>query len=224
MLLSSKGGECVTVVGVLGGFWYRSILERELWHVYVPMAQSTFGLMRPEYMFIAVRSDPVAVMGAVRHALQSVRPDMPAVSVTRMRDVVDPEIRPWRLAATMFSMFAGVALLIAVVGLYGVVAFAAAQRSTEIAVRMALGARHRHILAVVGGSGLRAVLAGLVIGTAAVVAARRWVGPLLFQTSPSDPAVIAAVAGLLLGVAVVASLIPTMRALRRNPAAVLREE
>ena len=112
----------------------------------------------------------------------------------------------------------------AVVGLYGVVAFAAAQRSTEIAVRMALGARRRHILAVVGGSGLRAVLAGLVIGTAAVVAARRWVGPLLFQTSPSDPAVIAAVAGLLLGVAVVASLIPTMRALRRNPAAVLREE
>ena len=111
MLLSSKGGECVTVVGVLGGFWYRSILERELWHVYVPMAQSTFGLGRPEYMFIAVRSDRVAVMGAVRHALQSVRPDMPAVSVTRMRDVVDPEIRPWRLAATLFSMFAGVALL-----------------------------------------------------------------------------------------------------------------
>ena len=112
MLLSSKGGECVTVVGVLGGFWYRSILERELWHVYVPMAQSTFGLMRPEYMFIAVRSDPVAVMGAVRHALQRVRPDMPAVSVTRMRDVVDPEIRPWRLATTMFPMFANVALLI----------------------------------------------------------------------------------------------------------------
>ncbi|MDP1860846.1 MAG: hypothetical protein Q8K82_19380 [Gemmatimonadaceae bacterium] len=68
------------------------------------------------------------------------------------------------------------------------------------------------------------MLAGLVIGTAAVVAARRWVGPHLFQTSPSDPAVIAAVAGLLLGVAVVASLIPTMRAVRRNPAAVLREE
>jgi len=221
-----RGGECVTIVGVLSGFWRRSILDREALAIYIPLAQQTVtrGLGRPNGMLVRVSGDPAALLPAVRQAIQSVRPDLPAVRVTLLSDPVDQEVRPWRLAAGMFTLFGGVALVIAVVGLYGVVAFAAAQRSSEIAVRRALGARARDVLLVVGRDGLRAVGAGLAVGTTAALLVRRWVGPLLFQTSPSDPGVIGGVVLSLLAVALLASLVPTVRALRKNPAAVLRVE
>jgi ABC-type antimicrobial peptide transport system permease subunit len=122
----------------------------------------------------------------------------------------------------MFSLFGGIALVIAAVGLYAVVSFTAVQRAAEIAVRLALGARARHVLAAVATDGLTAVAAGLLAGLAAALALRSWIGPLLFQTSPNDPAVMVGVAALLFGVAAVAVLVPTLRALRYSPAMVLR--
>ena len=223
MLVSWEGGDCVTVVGILRGFWKFSILEREKLIVYVPMAQGD-GYTRAGSMFIAVRGDPAVVSLSVRQAIQSVRPDLPAVSVARMRDIVDPQFRPWQLAANMFGIFGGIALLIATVGLYGVVTFATTQRLPEIAIRTALGARPAHVLSLVASDALRAVAAGLGVGALVVLAVRGWVGPLLFQTSPGDPGIVIAVGALLLSVALVASLIPTMRALRRSPATVLRVE
>jgi putative ABC transport system permease protein len=221
-----RGGECATVVGVLGGFWRRSILNRESLVVYIPLAQrtTTRGLGRPRSMVVRVSGDPSSVVPAIRSAIQSAHPDLPAVSVTTLRERAAAEMRPWRLGAGMFSLFGGVALIIAVVGLYGVVSFMAAQRATEIAVRIALGARPRDVLAVIGKDGLGAVLAGLLVGTVLALVVRRWVGSLLFETSPTDPAIIAAVGALLLSVAVAATLVPTVRALRRNPATVLRTE
>jgi predicted lysophospholipase L1 biosynthesis ABC-type transport system permease subunit len=103
-----------------------------------------------------------------------------------------------------------------------VVSFTAAQRSSEIAVRVALGARARNVLAAVAGDSLRAVMVGLAIGVAVTLVARQWVGPLLYQTSPGDPRIILGVAGVLLTVAGLAVLIPTTRLLRQSPAAVLR--
>jgi len=225
MLLTweETGRECVTVVGVTRGFWYGwSILDRERLVVYVPLAQRPAGAKPPGVLLVAARGDPALVTAAVRQAIGGVRPDLPAVSVTWMRDVADPEVRPWRTAATLFSLFGGIALVIAAVGLYGVVAFTAAQRAPEIAVRRALGARPRHVLAVVAGGGLRAVAVGLAAGAAAALAARGWIGPLLFQTSPTDPKIVLGVAALLLAVAAVAAVVPTARALRRSPASVLR--
>jgi predicted permease len=213
---------CTTVVGVLPGYLKRSVLSRDGLAVYFPLAQHIMGVDRPGSMVVGVSIDPSVVLPAVRHAIMSVRPDMPPVRIVPMRDVVDPEYRPWRVAATMFSIFGAVALLIATIGLYAVVSFTAAQRSAEIAVRIALGARARNILAAVAGDGLRTITVGLTVGLIAALAIRHWIGPLLFQTSPSDPGIIAGVAVLLLAVAVVATLVPTARALRRNPAAVLR--
>jgi putative ABC transport system permease protein len=223
MLVSWEGGDCVTVVGVLRGFWKHSILQRDRLVVYLPMAQSD-RFVPAGSMFIATRGNAGTVANAVRLAIQSVRPDMPAVTIARMSDVVAPELRPWRLAATMFGIFGAIAFLIAVVGLYGVVAFTAAQRSSEIALRIALGARTTNVLAVVARDGLRPVVGGLAFGVLATLAARRWIGPLLFQTSPSDPAIIFGVGALLLFVGAVASFIPTLRALRQNPAVVMRQE
>jgi ABC-type antimicrobial peptide transport system permease subunit len=149
---------------------------------------------------------------------------MPAVRIIPMGDVVSPQYRPWRVAASMFSIFGGVALAIAVVGVYAVVSYSAEQRSAELAVRIALGARGRNVLLAVAGHGLVTVAAGLAVGVLTALAISHWIGPLLFHTSPSDPAIITGVALLLLGVAVVAMLVPTVRALSRNPAAVLQSE
>lgn len=221
MLLAWEGGPCVTVVGVLPGFWKNSIVDRDRLVVYVPMAQGD-SYIRPGSMFIRVTGDTRVVAAQVRRAIQSVRSDLPAVSISRMRDVLDPQFRPWRLAATMFATFALVALIMAVVGLYGVVSFNATQRSHEIAIRIALGASRAQVLLAVAGDGLRAVVVGLVVGGVAALGMRHSIGPLLFQTSANDPRIIAGVGGVLLSVAVVASLIPTMRVLRRSTAAVLR--
>jgi len=97
------------------------------------------------------------------------------------------------------------------------------RRTFQIAVRIALGARGRDVLTTVAGDGLRAVLGGVVIGLVATQVIRRWIGPLLFQTSPGDAGVMAAVALGLIGVAISATLVPTVRCLRRNPATILRE-
>jgi len=216
--------DCWTIVGVLPGFWYsRSILKREGLLAYVPLAQRTLGLGRPGRMVVAVTGNASAVAPAVRQTILRVRPDLPRVTVRWLHDVIDPEVRPWRLAATMFSLFGLVALIIAAVGLYAVVSFTTVQRTFEIAVRMALGARGRDVLTTVAGDGLRAVLGGVVIGLVATQVIRRWIGPLLFQTSPNDPEVMAAVALGLIGVAISATLVPTVRCLRRNPATILRE-
>ena len=224
MLVSWTGGACVTVVGVTHGFWKNSILDRDRLVVYVPLAQADRHV-RAGSMFIATSAGSAnreMVIRAVRQAIQGVRPDLPAVRVVAMRDVVGPQYRPWQLASTMFSLFGVVSLLIAIIGLYAVVSFTAARRAREIAIRIALGGRPAHVLSVVAHDAVRAVCAGLVIGTLAALALRHWLGPLLFQTSPGDPGIIAGVGALLLLVAFLASLVPTIRVLRRTPSAALR--
>lgn len=223
LYLSSIDRECIVVVGVLEGFWKFDVLERDKLVVYFPLAQSS-PPVHPRTMFIAIQGDPAAVIPGVRRAIQSIRSNLPAVTVGRMRDVVEPAFRPWILGATMFGLFGGVALLIATVGLYGVVAFAVAQRSLEIGIRMALGARASHILTVVSSEALRAVGIGIAVGTLLALLLRRWIGPMLFQTSASDPVIIGVVAVMLFSVALMASVIPSARAMSRNPATTLRSE
>ncbi|MEJ7810795.1 MAG: ADOP family duplicated permease [Gemmatimonadaceae bacterium] len=219
-----RSRSCVTIVGVLSGVWYGTMLNREKPMVYVPLAQriSSAGVFRPQGIFVRARGEPRPIVEEIRRALQSVRSDLPAVRVTLTRDAVAAEMRPWRLGATMFGLFGAVALVVAVVGLYGIVAFAVAQRSFELAVRLALGARRRDILRAVAGEGLGAVAVGLAIGAAGALSVRRWVGPLLYQTSANDPRVMLAIAALLFGVGFVAILLPTARAWRLDSAALLR--
>src|SRR5205814_474784 len=115
---------CVTVVGVLSGVWYFTILNREKPMVYVPLAQRTafYGFGRPQGIFARTGGEPAMIVEPMARALQGVRSDLPAARVTLMRDLVANETRPWRLGATLFSLFGAVALVVAVVGLYGVVA------------------------------------------------------------------------------------------------------
>jgi len=161
---------------------------------------------------------------AVRRTLQSLMPAATYVTVTPLRDQVAEFNRPWRLGAAAFTVFGVLALLVATVGLYSVVSYGVAQRSQELAVRTALGAQARDIVRMVVGEGLRTLVVATGLGLAAAWLAARWVGPLLFQTSPRDPAIYGGVAVVLVVVALVASAIPAVRASRADPIAALRAE
>jgi ABC-type antimicrobial peptide transport system permease subunit len=136
--------------------------------------------------------------------------------------VFDQSIAPQRMMATLVGLFGGTALLLAAVGLYGVMAHLAGQRRTEIGIRLALGARPRAILSMILGEGLRLVAVGAVIGLVAAFAASRWVESQLFGVRSTDPLTFAAVCLLLLASAVIACVIPARRAMRVDPAVALR--
>jgi predicted permease len=214
--------ECHRVVGVLGGVWKLRALDRSKMTIYTPLAQTTD--VTPGALYVRIRGDAGPMLPRLRTAMQGVEPNLPAISISRASDLVAYEFRPWRLGATLFGGFSAVALVIAAIGLFGVVSFTTTLRTREIGVRMALGARGSNIMRVVAGAGLVSVVAGLIVGSAAALVASRWMGDVLYQTSPRDPAVLVETAGALLVVAVVAVIVPVVRALRLAPAAILRSE
>lgn len=218
----SEARGCHRVVGVLGGVWKLQALDRNKMVIFTPLAQTQGSV--PGALLIRTRGAASPMLAQLRSTVQSVEPDLPAVNVSRALDLVDWEIRPWRLGATLFAGFSAIALIIAAVGLYGVVSFTTTLRTREIGVRMALGARGPDIMRVVAGAGLGAVVAGLIVGSTASLVASRWMGDVLYQTSPRDPMVLAQTAGVLLAVAALAVVAPVIRALRLAPAAVLRSD
>jgi ABC-type antimicrobial peptide transport system permease subunit len=146
------------------------------------------------------------------------------VTVTPFAEVIGREVRSWQVGATMFVVFGLLALTLAAVGLYSVIAYTVVQRTHEMGVRIALGAQVRDVVSLVVGQGLRHGVAGIIIGCAISIGAARWVKPLLFDESPRDPAIYALVIAMLLAVAVAASLIPARRAARVDPNVALRSE
>jgi putative ABC transport system permease protein len=141
-----------------------------------------------------------------------------------LRRAVDQQLSAWRLGAAMFLAFGALAVLVAAVGLYGVIAYDVAQRTRDLGVRVALGARGRDVVGLVLREGVRFAALGTAIGLAVALTAGRLLAPLLFRVSPSDPAALAGAAGVVLAVAVLASLLPAWRAARVDPAVVLRAE
>jgi ABC-type antimicrobial peptide transport system permease subunit len=160
----------------------------------------------------------------IRRALQRVLPANAYLTVQPLAPLVSNAQRSWRLGASMFTAFGVLALIVAAVGLYGVIAYEVAQRFHEIGVRIALGATRARILRlVIGGSG-RLMLVGVALGVATAALAGRWIEPLLFKQPAIDPVAYAGVAAAMLLVAVLASLVPAWRASAADPAASLRSE
>jgi ABC-type antimicrobial peptide transport system permease subunit len=139
-----------------------------------------------------------------------------------MTDLLEPEMRPFRLGATMFGVFGLLALLLAGVGLYAVISFDVARRTRELGIRTALGARRGDVVRLVLGQGLRVTAAGVAIGAVLALALGRIIESLLFGISPRDPYVFATVSVTLLAVAAAASLMPAWRAARVDPVAAMR--
>jgi len=224
MLVGSDTAPCSTVVGIAADARRQSLTDdAPVMQYYVPLDQEQTN-EGPRMLFVRTRGDPRAALAAVRRETQAVSADLPYPTMRYLADLVEPEVRPWKLGATLFSVFGGVALVLAALGLYSVVAYSVAQRAHEMAVRVALGARGTDLARLVVSETLRVVGFGLAIGLLAALVAARWVEPLLFRVSPRDPAVLGAVTGTLLLVGVLASLAPARRAARVSPAEVLKAE
>jgi len=212
---------CTTVIGVAEEMRLRSLSAADEHTYYLPMAQ--YG--QPTGMLLVrVAGDAADRADLVRRRLQRLMPGAAYISAQPFRSMVDPTMQSWRFGATMFVAFGVLALALAGVGLYGVIAYGVAQRRQEIGVRIALGARAMDIVRLVVGSGVRLVAMGVVLGSLMAFVAGRWVTGLLFLESARDPAVYAVVAAALLLVALLATAVPAFGASRVDPNMALRAE
>jgi putative ABC transport system permease protein len=175
-------------------------------------------------LVIRTTADPKGLAQAVRREIRAVDKDMPITDVATMEEVLDREVLQRRVQMLLLSIFAAVALLLASLGIYGVLAYLVSQRTQEIGIRMALGAAPRDVLLAVAGQGMGLSIAGIALGVAAALALTRVVSRLLFGIAASDPATFLAVSLLLLVVALAACYVPARRAMRIDPIVALREE
>ncbi len=212
---------CRTVVGIAEDIRYGDFRGGAGMTYYLPIAQWRPGLGG---LFVRTAGPAGALAEQVRVALQRQMPGDAYVTVQPLADIVAPNMRQWDLGATMFTIFGLLALVVAAVGLYSVTAYGVVQRTHELGVRVALGAEARHVVRLVLGEGLRLSAFALVLGGAGALVAGRFVAPLLFETSPRDPVVLAGVAALLLVTSVAASAVPALRAARVDPNLALRDE
>jgi len=222
---------CYQVVGISADVAERSLLpENRLtmqWYTTFeqipprPAPMSGDALIQALLIKASGRTDEAAA--TVRRVMQRSSERIAYVEVRPYRDLIDPGARAWRLGAVLFTAFGGLALLIAAVGIYGVFAYGVSQRTREMGIRMALGARRAHVVRLVLASSLRTVGGGILVGGAVALWAARYIEDLLYDTSGSNPWVLAAVATVLLGVALIASIVPTARATRTDPRVTLTE-
>ncbi len=215
---------CNRVVGVVQDILTFRMEGDERALLYLPLRHPVVSDRPPVAMLVRTAGDARSAASPVQRTIQGIAPDMPFVSVQPFEALVAPEFEPWRLGATMFAIFGALALLLAATGLYGVLAYLVGQRTREIGIRVALGARPVDVIGLVVGQGIGVVAAGLVIGTAAALAGGRLLAPLLYDTSPRDPQVLTAVAAALLLAAAAATLLPARRAARVDPTRALAAE
>jgi len=189
--------------------------------VYVSFPQNP-----PSFAMLALRtaSDPLRFTRTVREQVQALDPDQPISAVRTMDDLVEAQVGQRHLIVTLLGSFAGVALLLALIGIYGLIAYSVAQRTREVGIRRALGARHGDILRLVVGQGIGLALAGVAVGIGGAVALTRVMKGLLFHVSATDPATFAGIAVLFIIVALAASCIPAHRATRIDPMEALRAD
>ena len=215
------GREWSTVVGVARDGKYGSLAEPPRSVMYMPIAQA----FRPDpVLLVATRADAAVVMGTVRETVTALAPDLAVYDVRTLEEHLRMSVAIPRMAALLLGIFGGVALTLAGIGLYGLVAFVVGQRTQEIGVRMALGADRRDILRNVMGQGARLAAAGLVVGGVLAALATPLMSSLLVDVSPTDVWTFGATAAVLLTVALVAAWIPARRAANLDPVRALRAD
>ncbi|HEY4304279.1 MAG TPA: ABC transporter permease [Gemmatimonadaceae bacterium] len=220
MRIDRDSSPVTAVIGLAEDVRRGSISEPEA-HYYIPIDQFRYA---GDGLFVRTTGDASAYVETVRHALQPLMPGISYVTATPMTKIMEFQTRSWRLGATMFAVFGGLALVLAAIGLYSVIAYNVTQRMHEMGVRVALGAQARDVIHLIVREGLAIVLPGIALGVIVALVASRWIAPLLFNVSPKDPAVVSAVLATLITVAVAASWIPATRAARVDPNEALRAD
>jgi putative ABC transport system permease protein len=210
-----------TVVGIVNDVHQSGLDEEAAPHLYVSYKQ-----MVPLRTGLVVRTavDPLSLVGSIRGQIRSVDPDQPIYNVNSMTALMSEKVAPRRLNLVLLGSFAGLALLLAAIGLYGLMSNLVVQRTGEIGLRMALGAQRGDVLRLVVMRGLKLALLGSVIGIAASVALLRFMSTLLVGVTATDPITLVAVSVLLLLVAALACLVPAKRATKVDPLVALKYE
>ena len=212
----------LTVIGVVERVKLGSLSEQGgFGHAYLP-ARQWGGINASVVMKSGLTASALA--RTIREQVRAIDPAQPIHNLRTIREVRDGSLTSEKLNLSVLGVFALVALILSVVGLYGVIAYSVAQRQREIGVRTALGAQRSDILMMVLGQGLRLTALGMVLGVVAAFCSTRWLSSLLFEITPADPATFSAVSALLLSVAFIACWIPAHRASRIDPLRALREQ
>jgi len=205
----------LTIVGVVHDLKYRGLPD--LFQIFNERSRDFSVLVRTSL-------DPSAIAPAVRNTLRQAEPSILIYDSATMEDFIGHETARPRFTGWLMAIFAGIALALAIIGIYGVVSYGVSRRTREIGVRIALGANRPQVLRMVVGSGMESVVVGLLLGTVAALALTRLIGTLLYGVTPSDPLTYGAAALTLAATALLACLMPALRAARIDPAVTLRNE
>jgi predicted permease len=211
----------ITIVGVVGVVKEYGLDTDSRMVVYYPHGQVRNGTL---YVVARTASDPASTTAAIIHQVNSINPDVPVYDVATMEQRVQDSMARQRFAMTMLGGFAGFAMILAAIGVYGVMSFLVTQGTADIAIRMALGARRASILSLVFQQGMSLALVGIIVGLLGALGLTRMMSSLLFGVAPTDPFTFFSVLALLLFVALSACLVPAGRAMRINPMVALRTE
>jgi predicted permease len=224
--IASPTTNCTTVIGIAENIKSQSLIGDGEFIYYLPVEQyvAQRGSLQGLEAFVRVNGRADDYTETLRSRLQRLMPGPSYVIAAPFHQVVDPAMRSWTSGARMFLAFGALAVIIAAIGLYAVIAFAVAQRTQELGVRLALGARPTDLLKLVIGEGVRVTVGGVAIGVAIALIAGDGISALLFEISPRDPLVYGIVAALLVFVGILASAIPASRAARVDPNVALRSD
>ena len=221
VLNPDAGAEWREIVGVVENVRYSGLEDAGESSIYTPFAQTPFLWA---YVFVRSASPSAALAHSIADAVRRVHPAVVAADIGPMERLVRNSVAGSRFQAALLSSFAALGLVLSALGLYGLVSYGAALRRREIGIRIALGARRREIFRLVTGGGLRLVVLGLALGSAAALAATRLLESLLFEVRASDPVTYAAIAAVMLGVGLAAGALPARRATKIDPIEALRTE
>jgi putative ABC transport system permease protein len=221
---ASKKYPAATIVGIVADVKRLSLREDPAPEMYVPYNQKVWPSLLTMDVILRTKVDPASLTDDVRNALRSVDPDLPLAKIATLSTIVDDSMTLPRFAMLVLGSFAGVALLLASVGLYGVISYFVGQRTREIGVRVALGARPRDVFGMVLGQGARLAAIGIALGLLAALAATRMMVSFLYRVQPIDPLTFAALPFVLLFIALLACYVPARRAMRVDPLVALRHE
>jgi putative ABC transport system permease protein len=211
----------ITVVGVIGHTKHEALDAENRVQLYFPYRLGVGGMM---YFAVRTTGDPSRALPAVRAAIRSIDRDVPIANIATMDENISNSMGQRRFAMLLLGVFAAMAMVLASIGIYGVMSYSVTQRAHEIGIRMALGAARRNVLSMVMGQGLVLVGVGVVIGVAGALALTRLIASQLFGVQPTDPSTFVLVALTLVGVAALATFVPALRATRVDPVVALRDE
>jgi predicted permease len=225
IILPRPTDPCYRVIGITKDSHLDSVIEQPAVAIFMPLWEAPGSLQYAAYLIVrAAPGEMSRVIDATRRELRRIFPRAEPPLVMATTRLLEPQLRPWRLGAVLFSAFGGLALVVAAIGVYSVIAYSVSQRAHEMSVRVALGAEAARLVRLIIAQSVRVIVVGVALGVAIALALGRLIASMLYDTSTHDPVVIAGVSVLLLVVAVLAGAVPAWRAGRADPVTALRAE